>query len=311
MVASPSVVRPTSEAVQSGSSPDSVSVGSSGQQANREGSRKPSGVLPSRLACIKTGLRKSGYSSSVANAIATSHRKTTRKLYDFQWQAFASFGVQHGFVPAEASIPQVAEYLVYLRNTRHLKASSINTNMSAILSVLRKRSPGLDISVLKSLVKTFRSADGRQKLRPPEWDLAVVLNHLRSERYEPLTEAPLLPLTIKTIFLVAMASSARISEIHALQADLLRFEVKEGGSALLGLAPEFVCKNQAADEAGRTFSIPALGSDSGELDLFLCPVRALRIYAERTSKLRDGRRHLFLPHSPRCSKEIDKRALGV
>ena len=208
----------------------------------------------------------------------------------------------------------VADYFVYLRNGRKLKASTIATHLAAIMSVMRKRSPDMNISVLKDLIKSFRQSDGVSRLRPPEWDLSVVLEHLRSDHYEPLEDAILLRLTIKTVFLVAMASAARISELHALQADLIRFENTEGGSATLGLAPDFVCKNQASDERGRSFKLPALSATvTGEegVSLVLCPVRALRIYTRRTAALRDGRRRLFLPHSPRSSKELDLRALAV
>ncbi|XP_067650901.1 uncharacterized protein [Haliotis asinina] len=260
------------------------------------------------------GLRNSGYSKRVASALASSQRKTTQKLYDFQWGSFSSFCEDNGVEAGSATLPQIADYLVHLRNVRGLKASSINTNLAAIMSVIRKRSPGLDISVLRELIKSFRQAEGRRKPRAPEWDLAVVLDHLKSDFYEPLEEAPLLRVTVKTTFLVAMASAARISELHALQADLLRFEATDGGSASLGLAPDFVCKNQQADELGRTFHIPSLGplvDPTEEGALSLCPVRALRVYTDRTRSLRQGRRRLFLPHSQRSKREIDRRALGV
>ncbi|XP_067683784.1 uncharacterized protein [Haliotis asinina] len=260
------------------------------------------------------GLRNSGYSKRVASALASSQRKTTQKLYDFQWGSFSSFCEDNGVEAGSATLPQIADYLVHLRNVRGLKASSINTNLAAIMSVIRKRSPGLDISVLRELIKSFRQAEGRRKPRAPEWDLAVVLDHLKSDFYEPLEEAPLLRVTVKTTFLVAMASAARISELHALQADLLRFEATDGGSASLGLAPDFVCKNQQADELGRTFHIPSLGplvDPTEEGALSLCPVRAFRVYTDRTRSLRQGRRRLFLPHSQRSKREIDRRALGV
>ncbi|XP_067653190.1 uncharacterized protein [Haliotis asinina] len=102
------------------------------------------------------GLRNSGYSKRVA-----SQRKTTQKLYDFQWGSFSSFCEDNGVEAGSATLPQIADYLVHLRNVRGLKASSINTNLAAIMSVIRKRSLGLDISVLRELIKSFRQAEGR------------------------------------------------------------------------------------------------------------------------------------------------------
>ncbi len=106
-------------------------------------------------------------------------RVTTRKLYDFL--LLVSFCKGQGFCADTASLPQIVDYLVHLRITRALKASSINTNLAGIMSVIRKWSPGLDVSVLKELIESFRQADGRRKPREPEWDLSTVLNHLKSD----------------------------------------------------------------------------------------------------------------------------------
>lgn len=48
-----------------------------------------------------------------------------------------------------------------------------------------------------------------------------------------------------------------------------------------------------------------------EENRLLCPVRALRIYTEKTRTLRQGRRRLFIPHSQTSVREIDKRQLSV
>ncbi|XP_067679993.1 uncharacterized protein [Haliotis asinina] len=288
-VACPALVRFPSQTLSAGSRSDPSPEGPSHKQAKRPCSRKPSGIRSARLACIQRGLRNSGYSKRVASALASSQRKTTQKLYDFQWGSFSSFCEDNGVEAGSATLPQIADYLVHLRNVRGLKASSINTNLAAIMSVIRKRSPGLDISVLRELIKSFRQAEGRRKPRAPEWDLAVVLDHLKSDFYEPLEEVPLLRVTVKATLLVAMASAARISELHALQADLLRFEATDGGFASLG----------------------PLVDPTEEGALSLCPVRALRVYTDRTRSLSRGRRRLFLPHSQRSKREIDRRALGV
>jgi len=68
------------------------------------------------------------------------------------------------------------------------------------------------------------------------------------------------------------------------------------------------------DDKGQSFFIPSLGALaelSEECDLSLCPVRALRIYAERTRSLRGARRRFFIPYSYRSFKGMVKRALAV
>ncbi len=54
------------------------------------------------------------------------------------------------------------------------------------------------------------------KLRVPPWDLPSVLVALGEGHFEPLRQVDMEHLTYKTIFLVALASVRRISELHAL-----------------------------------------------------------------------------------------------
>ena len=51
----------------------------------------------------------------------------------------------------------------------------------------------------------------------PQWDLGIVLEALSKPPYEPLQEASFKPLTLKTVFLLAMASAGRRSEPQRLK----------------------------------------------------------------------------------------------
>ena len=53
----------------------------------------------------------------------------------------------------------------------------------------------------------------------PQWDLGIVLEALSKPPYEPLWEASLKHLTLKTVLLLAMASAGRCSELQALVFD--------------------------------------------------------------------------------------------
>ena len=53
----------------------------------------------------------------------------------------------------------------------------------------------------------------------PQWDLGIVLEALSKPPYEPLKEASLKLLTLKTVLLLAMASAERRSELQALVFD--------------------------------------------------------------------------------------------
>ena len=76
----------------------------------------------------------------------------------------------------------------------------------------------------------------RPRLTPglPQWDLGIALEALSKPPYEPLREASLKRLTLKTVFLLAMASAGRRSQLQALVFDpqCLQFKPKGAGLTL-------------------------------------------------------------------------------
>ena len=68
----------------------------------------------------------------------------------------------------------------------------------------------------------------------PLWDLDIILEELSKPPYVPLGEASLKHLTLKTVFLLAMASARGRSELQALVFDLqyIQFKAKGAGVAL-------------------------------------------------------------------------------
>ena len=87
------------------------------------------------------------------------------------------------------------------------------------------------------------------------------------------------------MFLIAFASAAGVSVVHALDFRSFR-HTPRGSSVDLALLPDFVAKNQCLhDRAPRRICIPALSNflSSGlEDDNLMCPVRALAVYLTRT-----------------------------
>ena len=133
----------------------------------------------------------------------------------------------------------------------------------------------------------------------PSWDLAVVLNYLMGPPFEPMEKASIKDLTLKTVFLVALASARRVSEIQALDFNSMRFLTQgDQHSVELAFCPGFLAKNQSRDKQAEPISFPALSNiiDKKEPDCVLCPVRALKWYRSRTLNSRTGRTQLFLQH---------------
>ena len=145
-------------------------------------------------------------------------------------------------------------------------------------------------------------------LRPPAWDLSRVLWFLNSSQFEPLSQASLRALSQKTLFLLALATAKRVGELQALS-----FVVTFVGlDACLSYIPQFVAKSESLTRSiPRSFLVKSLSDFAAGLDddLLLCPVRALRIYLDRTRSLSPLRHRLFVsPRRP--SRAMSKNAVS-
>ena len=130
----------------------------------------------------------------------------------------------------------------------------------------------------------------------PQWDLGVVLEALNKPPYEPLREASFKHLTLKTVFLLAMASGRR-SELHALRFDQNYIQFKpKGAGVTLYFSPEFMRKNQKQNQVSDPWYIPAIPTGKPEFGAPNCPVRAhYHRYLTEHPELRKDRRRLFVP----------------
>ena len=73
----------------------------------------------------------------------------------------------------------------------------------------------------------------------PQWDMNVVLKFLSGHFFEPLAHAELKFLSLKAAFLLAVASTQRRSELHALSSDNGVFSADK---AVLKVVPGFLAK---------------------------------------------------------------------
>ena len=124
----------------------------------------------------------------------------------------------------------------------------------------------------------------------------MVLLGLTKPPFEPLSEAPLKWLTYKTVFLLALASGKR-SEIHAWTHSSVSSR-RNWSEVTVSPSPVFLAKNQLASDGPDSIIpvvIPALTTmlDSSLVeDKSLCPVRALKVYLDKS--MRKGKALLFV-----------------
>ena len=132
----------------------------------------------------------------------------------------------------------------------------------------------------------------------PSWNFSLILQQLTKAPFEPLKEASLKHLTFKTVFLLALGSGKRRSEINALLHKNIRHQ-SDWSKLSLYPSPSFLSKNQLAKEGPDSVApvvIPALAptlDKSLKGNRFFCPVRALRYYLDRTADLRQNKEVFF------------------
>ena len=158
---------------------------------------------------------------------------------------------------------------------KSISVSAVKGYRSTVSTTLRfvgNYEPSWD-NLLGAVIRNMSVERPRRVSHSPRWDLSVVLRALHSPPFEPLANADLKSLTLKTVFLVALATAQRRSEIHAIAFDRVFFN--EGGEAILGSVPGFMATNQAALTSRRPVVIPSLSRTvSRDLpDRMLCPVR--------------------------------------
>ena len=114
------------------------------------------------------------------------------------------------------SVKQVSDIFTYLYQDLNRRPSTIDDYRSAIVDTLGPA--GLPISQsldLNRLLSTFHRDRPKSSRNLLKWNLSVVFNDLTKAPSEPMKDTDLTHLTLKTAFLLALASSKRRSEIHA------------------------------------------------------------------------------------------------
>ena len=241
------------------------------------------------------------FSERAKTFITNSKRESTRKVYDARLTIYRNWCSARSVSPHSISVSDLAEFFIYLHDVRNCKATTIAGYRSAIASVHKgwhNSTVSNNVSLL-NLIKGMFNSNRSVKTLLPNWDLPPVLMSLCDTPFEPLSTCEMKFLTWKTVFLVALATASRVSEIHALSLDSqhLRFE-KDGIRLLPNL--KFLAKTQRLGKPWSAMFVPEFNTYATDCrDLLLCPCRAVKMYLKRTKSLRKGEEALFLAHLSR------------
>ncbi len=272
-----------------------------------------SAVTPSTSDAKSSGLEteqerflEAGFSEQVISTLQKAVRSSTSKIYDRQWTSFSCWCHKRDVDPHMAPISYVLGFLQYLMNVG-LEFNSINVYRSAI-SRFHFGVDGLPVGkhpLVSRFMKGVFNVKPTVKVLLPSWKLDVVFDVLQKPPFEPLAEASLKCLTLKTVFLVAITTAKRCSELQALGRvePYIRIEKK---SVRLRTVVGFLPKTARPGHLGNDIVIPSFCKKNK----LLCPKRALQYYLS-ASGFGDHKDHLFVAFGGRQKgSPVSKRTIS-
>ena len=142
-------------------------------------------------------------------------QRSTAQVYQARWGIFCGWCRRRSLNPLTASVPRIADFFVHLRQDKGMSVSSIKGYQSALNSVFVLKGQDLSSSrELSMLVRSFAVSCPPAEVRPPAWDLSLVLRSLKTAPYEPLASVLERFVGLKALFLLALASSKRVGELR-------------------------------------------------------------------------------------------------
>ncbi len=234
----------------------------------------------------------SGLPPAVVETIIQARAPSTRQTYALKWSLFATWCTSRREDPRRCTIGVVLSFLQE-RLERRLSPSTLKVYVAAIAAhqdAVDGRSLGKHDFIVRFLNPS----------RPPlvpSWNLSIVLAGLQRGPFEPLDSVELKFLSLKTALLTALTSIKRVGDLQA-------FSVSEEclvfgpvySHVVLRPRPGYVPKVPTTPFCNQVVNLQALPSEEADPALaLLCPVRALRIYVDRTRSVRSSEQ-LFVCH---------------
>lgn len=259
-----------------------------------------------------------GLPEPVVATIQHARAPSTRAAYSYRWQVFTTWCASRVVDPYLASAQEILQFL-----QSQLEAQKAAVTLRGLVAAIKAVRIGeFALSAEDSdLISRFLRGARRLTVRTtgpavPPWDLDVVLGALQHPPFEPLGDADLRWLSMKTAFLLAVTSARRISELHALSVhdDCCRFS-PDGSSVVLRPNPAFLPKvltefHLSQSVELRSLSSPSVGEEVEQDQSALCPVRALTMYIRCTEAVRRSDQ-LFVCYDPgRLGRPLSKSRLS-
>ena len=249
---------------------------------------------PSRLvgpSCLAAQRLPQDLPEGVLNTILEARAPSTRRLYHLKWSVFSSWCQARNLDPHSCEVPLVLSFLQELLDAGR-SPSTLKVYVAAI-AAFHVLVAGSSLGKCDLIVRFLKGARRLNPPRPPSvpaWDLSLVLRALKGPPFEPLGSTDLKSLSLKTALLLALASVKRVGDLHALSISASCLEFGPNDSKVL-LKPKhgYVPKVLSTPFRAQVISLSALPVSGEDSDAHtLCPVRALRLYLERSASFRQS-----------------------
>ncbi len=230
-----------------------------------------------------------GLPERVLNTISEARALSTRHLYALKWSVFSTWCLNHGENPSTSELAVVLSFLQELLD-KGRSHSTLRVFIAAIVA-FHAHIAGQSVGRVNSVVRFLKGAKRLNPPRPltvPTWDLPTVLRALKGPPFEPLQSTNLRSLSLKTALLLALASVKRVGDLQALSISPACLEFGPNDSKVV-LKPRhgYVPKVLSTPFRAQVITLSALPPSEEDRELsLLCPVRALRIYFERSTPFR-------------------------
>ena len=226
-------------------------------------SQEPVESEPTCLAPRASAIKEQHFSEAVAARIEAPQRRSTRSVYEAKWTIFTKWCLSNQVDFRAPPLKAIADFLLHLFQEKKLQPGTIDGYRSAIADKLGNSTINVSKDEnLTRLLDSFHRDRPKGRRGIPSWNLSLVLHQLTKAPFESLKEASLKHLTFKTVFLLALGSGKRRSEIHAWLHKNIRHQ-SDWSKVSLYPSPSFLSKNQLAKEGPGTSGHPSPGTISG------------------------------------------------
>ncbi len=229
-----------------------------------------------------------GLPAEVQETIASARAPATRKLYSSKWGVFESWCLTRAIGPVNCPVDPVLEFLQE-RLTAGAAATTLRVYVAAIAA--RRELDEIPLGRHRMVSAFMRGARRLRPVRPtavPSWDLSVVLEGLVTAPFEPLESASDRILTLKVVLLLALTSLKRVGDLQAFSVSETCMDFAPGLVKVpLRPRPGYIPKVLSTSFRSQvvtlhSFHPPPFASSEDERLHLLCPVRALKLYVDRS-----------------------------